>query len=41
MMNSKYVLLSNAKPRNPILATHPPHVQSYSVKAFGLFFTWL
>ena len=41
MMNSKYVPLSNARPRNPNMATHPPHVQSYSVKAFGLFFTWV
>ena len=40
MMNSKYVPLSNARPRNPYMATHPPHVQSYSVKAFGPFFTW-
>ena len=23
------------------MATHPPHVQSYSVKAFGPFFTWV
>ena len=41
MMNSKYVPLSNARPRNPNMATHPPHVQSYSVKAFGPFFTWV
>ena len=40
-VNSKYVPLSNARPRNPNMATHPPHVQSYSVKAFGPFFTWL
>ena len=26
---------------NPNIATHPPHVQSYSVKAFGPFFTWV
>ena len=39
MMNSKYVSLLNARPRNPNIATHPPHVQSYSVKAFGPFFT--
>ena len=39
MMNSKYVPLSNARPRNPNMATHPPDVQSYSVKAFGPFFT--
>ena len=30
-----------ARPRNPNMATHPPHVQSYSVKAFGPFFTWV
>ena len=41
IMNSKYVPLSNARPRNPNMATHPPHVQSYSVKAFGPFFTWV
>ena len=23
------------------MTTHPPHVQSYSVKAFGPFFTWV
>ena len=39
--NSRYVPLSNARPRNPNMATHPPHVQSYSVKAFGRFFTWV
>ena len=38
-MNSKYVPLSNARPRNQNMATHPPHGQSYSVKAFGPFFT--
>ena len=41
MMNSKYVPLSNARPRNPNMATHPPPVQSYSVKAFRPFFTWV
>ena len=41
MMNSKYVPLSNARPRNPNMATHPPPVQSYSVKACGPFFTWV
>ena len=41
MMNSKYVPLLNARPRNRNMATHPPHVQSYLVKAFGLFFTWV
>ena len=41
MMNSKYVPLSNARPRNPNMATHPPPVQTYSVKAFGPFFTWV
>ena len=41
MMNSKYVPLSNARPRNRNMATHPPHVRSYSVKAFGPFFTWV
>ena len=39
-MNSKYVPLSNARPHNPNMATHPPYVQSYSVKVFGRFFTW-
>ena len=29
------------EPRNPNMATHPPHVESYSVKAFGPFFTWV
>ena len=41
MMNSKYVPLSNARPCTPNMATHPPHVQSHSVKAFGPFFTWV
>ena len=41
MMKSKYVPFSNARPRNPNMATHPPYVQSYSVKAFGPFFTWV
>ena len=41
MMNSKYVPLSNARPRNLNMATPPPHAQSYSVKAFGPFFTWV
>ena len=41
MMNSKYVALLNARPRNPNMATHSPHVQSCSVKAFGRFFTWV
>ena len=41
MMNSKYVPLSNARPRNPNMATHPPHLQNYSVKAFEPFFTWV
>ena len=41
MMNSKYVPLSNARPRNSNMATHPPLVQSYSVKVFGPFFTWV
>ena len=40
-MNSKYVPLSNARPYNLNMATHPPHVRSYSVKAFGPFFTWV
>ena len=40
-MNSKYAPLSNARPRNQNMATHPPHVQSYTVKAVGLFFTWV
>ena len=40
-MKSKYVPLSNARPRNLNMATHPPHVQSHSVKAFGPFFTWV
>ena len=40
-MNSKYVPLSNARPHNPNMANHPPHMQSYSVKAFGPFFTWV
>ena len=41
MMDSKYVPLSNARPGNPNMATHPPHVLSYSVKAFGPFLTWV
>ena len=41
MMNSKYVALSNAMPRNLNTATHPPPVQSYSVNVFGPFFTWV
>ena len=40
-MNSKYVQLANARPRIPNMATDCPHVQSYSVKAFGPFFTWV
>ena len=41
MMNSKYVPFSNARPPNPNLATYPPPVQTFSVKAFGPFFTWV
>ena len=41
MMNSKYVPLSNTRPRNRNMATHPPPVQTYSVKALGPFFTWV
>ena len=37
----EYVPLSNARPRNPNMATHPLPVQTYSVKAFGPFFTWV
>ena len=40
-MNPKYVPLLNARPCNRNMATHPPHVQNYSVKAFGPFFTWV
>ena len=40
-MNSKYVPLSNARPRNQNMATHPPHVLSYLIKAFATSFTWV
>ena len=41
MMNSKYVPFLNARPRNWNVATYPPPLQTYSIKAFGPFFTWV
>ena len=39
MMNPKDNPLSNARPPNANMATHPPPIQTYSVKAFDPFFT--
>ena len=41
MMNSKMFHRGMRGLANLNMATHPPHVQSYSVKGFGPFFTWV
>ena len=41
MMNPKYVPFPNARPRNSNVATYPPPLQTFSVKAFQPFFTWV
>ena len=41
MLNFKHVPLTNARPHNLNMATHPPSVESYSVRAIGPFVTWV